>query len=112
MIVYKMHNFNSDINPKNYYGLALEIQEEKRLEEFQKQRLEKGFDETEWYSLNNTILSFVLPRLKEFKISSVSYPCEMTCEEWSVILDKMISEIEDYLSGIDGAEPTLFFNYF
>lgn len=107
-----MHNFNSDINPKNYHGLALGVKDEKRLEKFQNQRLDRGFDETEWYSLNHTILSFALPRLREFKIHSMSYPCDMTCEEWDIILDKMISEIEDYLSGADGTEPTLFFKYF
>jgi hypothetical protein len=111
-MVCEMHNFNSDINLKNYHGLALELQDEKKLEKFQKQRLERGFDDSEWYTLNNTILSFALPRLKEFKTSSISYPCDMTVKEWDVILDNMISEIEDYISGADGVEPTLFFKYF
>lgn len=76
-----MNKLNYDINPKNYHGLALVIQDEKRLEKFQNQRSDRGFDETEWYSLNHTILSFALPRLREFKIHSMSYPCDMTCEE-------------------------------
>lgn len=36
----------------------------------------------------------------------------MTCEEWDITLDKMISEIENYVSGADETEPTLFFKYF
>jgi hypothetical protein len=107
-----MKKHNSDINPKNYYGLAFDVHDEERLKKFQSQRIEKGFDETEWYGLNSTILRFALPRLKEFRIYSKSYPYKMTPEEWNAILDKMILEIEDYLSGVDDVEPTLFFKYF
>ena len=43
-----MNKYNSDINPKNYYGEALELKDsDERLKEFQEQRLKRGFDEYE-----------------------------------------------------------------
>lgn len=59
-----MSDYNSDINPKTYYGCALEINDPKRLEEFQEQRKERGFDDSETWSLDITIVKFMLPRLK------------------------------------------------
>lgn len=105
-----MNKFNSDINLKNYYGLATKVKEIDRLELFQKQRQERGFDETEWYTLNVTILKFTLPRLKEFK-NCKSYPDEMTYQEWTDIIDSIILEIENYLTDKSN-DLTLFFKYF
>lgn len=46
--------FNSDINSKSYYGCVLDCAEsDERLEKFQQQRLKKGFDETETWSLRS-----------------------------------------------------------
>ena len=110
-----MNKFNLDINSKNYYGLALEVVDqysEERLKKYQDQRIERGFDDTEWYSLDHSILRFVLPRLKAFK-ECKSYPYEIKShDEWLSIIDSMIREIEAYIEGEDGADLSLFFKYF
>jgi hypothetical protein len=67
---------------------------DKREERFLKQRLERGFDESETWSLYSTISSFILPRLKEFKEVNICYPPELTPDEWNIILDKMIRAFE------------------
>ena len=49
-------------------NFSLDLKEDdERKEIFKKQRLERGFDETELWNLDTTILKFILPRLKAFK---------------------------------------------
>lgn len=51
--------------PKNYYGFAHELpKEDERLTLFEKQREERGFDDSELWSLDCTLFKFLLPRLK------------------------------------------------
>ena len=61
---------------------------------YKKQRIERGFDDTETYSLFLTIAKFTLPRLKRFKEVTDSHPTDMTFEEWMIILDKIIESLE------------------
>lgn len=67
---------------------------DKREEKFSKQRLERGFDESETWNLYTTISRFIVPRLKAFKESNICYPPELTPDEWNAILDKMIRTFE------------------
>lgn len=83
-----------DINPKSYYGLALDedLIDDKRQEKWQKERLEKGFDDTEIWSLDSTIIKFIVPRLKAYleedkKLRSLENHC------WT---DKEKEEIKSY----------------
>ena len=70
----------------------------KRAEEYKKQRIERGFDDTELWNLDSTILKFVLPRLKRFKECTIGYPSSFnTYEEWIACLEKMINSIEAIL---------------
>ena len=73
---------------------SLDEGNEKDSEKYKKQRIERGFDDTETYNLFTTIAQFVLPRLKRFKEVNDSYPNKMTFEEWDEILDKMIQSFE------------------
>lgn len=41
--------------------------EDGREKEYKKQRIKRGFDDSELWSLDCTIADFILPRLKEFK---------------------------------------------
>lgn len=68
-------------------------------EECVKQRMTRGFDDTELWNLDHTIVKFILPRLKEFKkLSKGSYPNEVGTEEnWQEILEKIIVGLEYYL---------------
>lgn len=63
----KLPKFCEDINPKTYNGCALDLNEnDQRLKEFQKQRFEKGFDDTEIWNLDYVIAKFIAPKLKRF----------------------------------------------
>lgn len=62
------------------------------------QRWTRGFDDTELWSLDHTVMMFVLPRLKAFKTLGNSYPPEFEgMEEWHTKIDEMIVEVEDYI---------------
>lgn len=125
------------IKSKNYYGFVNELpSKDDRIPKFIKQYKKRGFDDTETWSLNTTILRFVLPRLKRFRKIVAGMPPNLeldketlktinfedgylSIEEWKERLDKMINAIELYLNdemfdkdgkveeGID-----LFFKYF
>ncbi len=58
------------------------------------QRWTRGWDDSDLWSLDQTISEFILPRLKEFKRTLHGYPGDMTEEEWNQILDKMIIAFE------------------
>lgn len=66
-----------------------------REEMFAKQRLERGFDSSELWSLKDTITNFVLPRLKVFADEPCGYPgCFDNENEWKEILEKMVRAFE------------------
>lgn len=69
--------------------------DDKREIKFSKQRLKRGFDDSETWSLYTTIASFIVPRLKRFKKVNNGYPANLTEEEWDTILDKMIFSFEN-----------------
>ena len=99
---YKKANLDKALDP---YGMkninfSLELNEnDTRKELFKKQRLERGFDDTELWNLDMTILKFILPRLKLFKEKTGNYPPELkSAEEWDACIDKMIKSIESILT--------------
>jgi len=67
---------------------------DKREKKFAKQRLSRGFDDSETWSLRDTIANFILPRLKRFKKVQRAFPADITAEEWDSIIDKMIISFE------------------
>jgi hypothetical protein len=82
------------IDPK-YTGVpnisfSLTDKSDKREVEYSKQRIERGFDDSETWSFDTTIASFILPRLRRFKEVRGGYPSSITNDEWDNILDKMI----------------------
>ncbi len=78
------------------------VKQAKRVEKlalYKKQRLERGFDDTELWDLSYTIASFILPRLVEFSKVTNGYPVDgkiNSMEEWYAVLDKMIAAF-DYI---------------
>lgn len=58
------------------------------------QRLTRGWDDSDTWSLDTTIAEFTLPRLKRFKELNIGHPPELTSEEWDAILDKTIKAME------------------
>ena len=84
---------------------------------YRQQRKERGFDNSELWSLDHTIIRFTLPRLKAFKDDTKSYPPEFNSyEDWQVAIDKMIDGMEKYIldtsdeEAIEGID--LFLKYF
>jgi hypothetical protein len=73
---------------------SLTSKDDKREEEFIEQRKQNGFDDSETWSLRDTIGRFILPRLKRFKEVTIAHPGGLKEEEWDEILDKMIKAFE------------------
>lgn len=62
------------------------------------QRLIRGWDDSETWSLDITIANFVLPRLIRFKELKQGHPPNITNDEWDEILDKIILSFEYHAS--------------
>ncbi len=77
-------------------SFSLVAPDDDRDEEFSKQRLERGFDGSELWSLKDTITRFILPRLKAFANPPLcGYPgCFESEDEWKEVLKKMIRAFE------------------
>jgi hypothetical protein len=66
-----------------------------RTKKYKKQRIERGFDDSELWNLDSTIAQFITPRLKAFKEYTQSYPGGMeSFEKWKEILDQMVEGFE------------------
>ncbi len=87
------------VDPK-YAGIpninfSLTDKDDKRENKYSKQRIERGFDDSELWSLDCTIANFILPRLIEFRKQINGYPGHLSNEgEWVDMLDKMIEAFE------------------
>ena len=75
---------------------------DKREPEFKQQRIERGFDDSETWSLDFTIAKFVLPRLKRFKEVNNGYPEELGEEGWDKVIDEMIETFELMIKDREG----------
>lgn len=65
-----------------------------RWEEFKRERLERGFDESELWNLDATIAKFIYPRLKAFADDIIGVPAGLTEQDWKEILMKMVKAFE------------------
>lgn len=103
---YKVKNVNFSVEEKQM-GDNIEV--------YRKQRIERGFDDTEVWNLCDNILAFTLPRLKVLRTIVVAHPYDLTHEQWLETLDKMIKGIEDALDEDNTTTNEgikLFFKYF
>ncbi|MCQ2210231.1 MAG: hypothetical protein MJZ34_08065 [Paludibacteraceae bacterium] len=72
--------------------------EDDRFDVWKKQRIERGFDDTELWNLYATIMQFTIPRLKAFRDEVHGFPCSFeTIEEWKNTIDEMIWSMEWYM---------------
>jgi hypothetical protein len=106
-----MHNVNTFS-----YSRILK-RKDKRRAEYRQQRKERGFDNSELWSLDHTIIRFTLPRLKIFRNYTQGYPPNFNSfEEWQVTIDKMIDGMEKYILDTSDEEAVegidLFLKYF
>lgn len=96
---------------KNYYGYALELpQNDSRHRSFRQQRESRGFDDTELWNLDYSIVKFILARLKyardwdvypslsiEYKENDGSIDWVKSKEGSRKILDEIIVGLESYI---------------
>lgn len=60
-------------------------------EKMKEQRIERGFDDTELWNLDNTIIRFIYPRIKEFyEMDKAGYPAGLDPKTWETILEKIV----------------------
>lgn len=67
---------------------------DKRYAKHAKQLKERGFSDTETWSLYSPIAQFILPRLKRFKEIARCYPAGLTPEKWDAILAEIIFALD------------------
>jgi hypothetical protein len=92
-----MDDYLDDIGP-GYCGCAHEVPvDDDRHQLWRQQRTKRGFDDTELWSLDDTILEFILPRLDEFRKNLIGHPPMLTADEWDGILDRIVTGIKDRL---------------
>lgn len=94
--------------PKYYYGHAYDLlKTDDRLEKYKQQRKERGFDDTELWSLDSTIIDFVAPRLERLleirqNVFDLSEPhSQETLKELqfvSQVFNDIVNEKIDYYS--------------
>ena len=96
----------NNIDPRGIKNVNFSLGEEtdEREPEWKAQRLTRGFDDTEMWSLDCTIAEFIAPRLKVFKEQAAEigdHPVNITSEKWQEILSQMIEGFELYSDHFD-----------
>lgn len=91
----------NNVDPRGIKNVNFSIGDEidEREPTWKKQRLTRGFDDTEMWSLDCTIAKFIAPRLKVFKEQAElieDHPMSITFQEWKGILEQMIEGFELY----------------
>jgi hypothetical protein len=66
----------------------------KRFWRFLYQRLTRGWDDGDLWGLDTTIAKFTIPRLKEFRNKTCSFPSDFTFKGWLEAVDDMIYALE------------------
>lgn len=92
-------NDYTGLDKRDPYGIknvnfSLIDETDERWDVFQKQRLERGFDDSETWSLDGTIAKFIEPRLEAFYEDTKNigcHPANMCYEDWLTIIEKLIN---------------------
>lgn len=58
------------------------------------QRRNRGWDDSETWSLDYSLAKVILPRLKRFRDLSIGFPSDLSEDEWQEMLNKMIAAFE------------------
>ena len=59
------------------------------------QRLTRGFDDSETWSLDQTLATYIVPRMKRFRDVTISFPADHdSLEHWVETLDQIIEGFE------------------
>jgi hypothetical protein len=93
---------DSNVQPRDPYGIpnvcfSLVDNEDSRWDEYEQQRLERGFDDSETWNLDATISRFIYPRLLAFIEDTKRlqcHPSNIEFDAWIDILQKMANGFE------------------
>ncbi len=90
------------MNPDpNYHGFVHTLDPgDDRIEKYKKQLSEQGFDDTELWSLDHTIIRFIYPRLKRFVETYSHYTVTEGNEDYTEML-KALKGIELYYNNLE-----------
>lgn len=69
--------------------------DDSRYEEWTKQRMTQGFDDTEIWNLGRTLCKFLKPRLEYYKEHHSGYPANRTQDSWMKQLDTWLQTLND-----------------
>lgn len=91
----------NNVDPRGIKNVNFTLGDEndERESKWKAQRLTRGFDDTEMWSLDCTIAKFIAPRLKVFLEQAEQiedHPGQITFQEWKGILEQMIEGFEIY----------------
>lgn len=77
------------------YGSSDEAKNDARQPLWQKQRDERGFDDTELWNLFHHLAEHIAPRIKAFKdMNKMGNPMGCSSEEWDETLNKIVHAFE------------------
>ena len=79
---------------KNNFSLVDKTFSKTLRKKYKRQRKERGFDSTELWNLDTTLLRFLLPRLKAFEEETIGTPVGFSNIEWHSLLKETINNIE------------------
>lgn len=93
---------DTDVQPRDPFGIpnvcfTIIDKDDNRWDEYEKQRLERGFDDSETWNLDATISRFIYPRLLAFIEDTKRLQCHpghIEFNEWLDILKKMADGFE------------------
>lgn len=88
LYTHSLSNMYHQLNNKNW----------KRSVRFLYQRLTRGWDDGDTFSLDAPLAKLIAPRLRRFSELRGGHPSDMTDEEWQAIIDKMVAAFEWYAS--------------
>ena len=94
---YSYDRRDPEIQPRDPYGIpnvcfSIIDENDTKWDIFEKQRLKRGFDDSEVWNLDATIARFIYPRLLVFiddVIKNQCHPVDLTFDEWVDILKEM-----------------------
>lgn len=79
----------------NNFSLADKYKKSNHLQKvWRNQRKFRGFDDTELYNLYYTMTMLLLPRLEEFRKTTISFPCNETEETYFQKIDFIIEKFK------------------
>ena len=72
------------------------------------QRMTRGWDDSETWNLDTRLAEHILPRLKRFREVTIGCPADISWEEWTAALDKMIAAFEWHAADVNERDENFY----